>query len=214
VLGTKVSDGTGGSAVTAQQMTADGLRIAAIPDPRIYNGAGEFGSNDPGVVHDLETHTVDQAVAGISPSASFDVLATHEPVAADRAASDLRGRVRQIDAGHLHMQNPDSGLQQGALIKLIEGSTGAGGLDNLSTDLMPPPVEFSIESVAANCQFTKVVRFQIRGTAPTSATRLTSEGPPQVTVTTHYFLPQQVAPHRACGTAYGLTRPEPLSGQP
>jgi predicted MPP superfamily phosphohydrolase len=209
VLGTKLSDGAGGSVVTAQQMNADGLQIAAIPDPRVYDGAGAFGSNDPRVVHDLETATVNEALAGLPATTSFDILATHEPVAADRAASLLHGRVRQVDAGHLHQQNPDSSLQQGSLIKLIEGSTGAGGLDNLSADVAPPPVEFTIESVAANCQFTKVVRFQIAGTAPTSAKSLTSS-PPQVTVTTHYFLPQRVAAVRTCSPALGLSAPNPL----
>jgi predicted MPP superfamily phosphohydrolase len=207
VLGTKVSDGAGGSVVRAQQMNADGLQIAAIPDPRVYDGAGAFGSNDPRVVHDLEVGTVNEALTGLPPTARFDIVATHEPVAASQAAADLAGRVRQVDAGHLHMQNPDSSLQQGSLIKLIEGSTGAGGLDNLSMGVTPPPVEFSIESVAANCQFTKVLRFQISGTAPTSATAVASSSPPQVTATTHYFLPQQVASYRTCSPAYGLTAP-------
>jgi predicted MPP superfamily phosphohydrolase len=211
VLGTKVSDHAGGSIVTAQQMNADGLQIAAIPDPRVYGGAGAFGSNDPGVVHDLEVGTVNEALAGLPPTASFDIVATHEPVAASQVAADLAGRVRQVDAGHLHTQNPDASLQQGSLIKLIEGSTGAGGLDNLNTGLTPPPVEFSIESVAANCQFTKVLRFQISGTAPTSATAVTNS-PPQVTATTHYFLPQQVPLQRTCSAAYGLTLPIPVVG--
>ncbi len=207
VLGTKVSDNLGGSIVSAQQMDAYGLRIAAIPDPRVYGGADEFGSNDPRVVHDLETETVDGALGSVPPNATFDIVASHEPIAADRAAEDLSGRVRQIDAGHLHAQNADASLQTGSLIKLIEGSTGAGGLDNLNTHVTPPPVEFTIESVAANCQFTKVVRFQIRGTAPTSANAVTSASPPQVTATTHYFQPQQVARGRVCGRSYGLSTP-------
>ncbi|HVV76414.1 MAG TPA: metallophosphoesterase [Mycobacteriales bacterium] len=212
VLGTKIADGTGGSIVAGQQMSADGLQIAAVPDPRIYGGTGDFGSNDAGVVHDLEDRTVDSALAGVPTDESFDIFATHEPVAADRAVSDLAGRIRQVDAGHLHVQNPDSSLQQGSLIKLIEGSTGAGGLDNLNADVPPPPVEFTIESVAADCQFTKVVRFQIRGTAPTSARAVTRNSPPQVTASTVYFKPQTLAPGRSCSTAYGLSVPSPLSG--
>ncbi|MGN6473374.1 MAG: hypothetical protein ACTHK4_06970 [Mycobacteriales bacterium] len=210
VLGTKVSNGTGGSIVGGQQMTADGLRIAAIPDPRIYDGSGMFGSNDPTVVHDLEIGAVNQALANVAPNASFDIVAAHEPVAANQALADLGGRVRQIDAGHLHAQNSDASLQQGSFIRLIEGSTGAGGLDNLNSLMPPPPVEFTIESVAANCQFTKVVRFQIQGTAPTSARAVSSRRPPQVTVTTHYFRPTAVDPGRTCGTGFGLSPPEPL----
>lgn len=210
VLGTKVSNGSGGSVVGAQQMTADGLQIVAIPDPRVYDGSGAYGSNDPTVVHDLEIGTVNDALAVLPPTASFDIVATHEPIAASQAVGDLDGRVRQIDAGHLHAQNSDSSLQQGSLIRLIEGSTGAGGLDNLNSELPPPPVEFSIESVAANCEFTKVVRFQIQGTAPTSARPVSSRRPPQVTATTHYFSPQDVAADRACGSGYGLSAPSPL----
>jgi hypothetical protein len=210
VVGTKIDNGRGGTRVTGQQITADGLRIAAVPDPREYGGAGAFGSNDPTVVHDLETQTVDSALLGVPADTSFDIVASHEPVAADRAVTDLHGNVRQVDAGHVHQQNPDSSLQQGGLIKLIEGSTGAGGLDALDTNVPPPPVEFSIESVAANCQFTKIVRFQIQGTAPTSARVLTPSRPPQVTATTHYFSPQQVTPNRSCGTSLGVSPPEPL----
>jgi predicted MPP superfamily phosphohydrolase len=204
VLGSKESDD---GEVFAQQMTAYGLRIMGIPDPRIYGGPGELGSNDPSVVHELETSSVDRALLGVPADESFDIVATHEPIAADRAVGDLDGRVRQINAGHLHMQNPDSALQRGGLIRLIEGSTGAGGLDNLNARVEPPPVEFSIESVAANCQFTKVVRFQIRGTAPTFA-KATAGRPPQVTATTHYFLPQRLdQPDRTCDVASGLTSP-------
>jgi predicted MPP superfamily phosphohydrolase len=211
VLGTKVSDGDGGSIVGAQKMDADGLRIAALPDPRVYDGAGEFGSDDPAIVRDLETRTVDAELAGVSPTSSFDVVIGHEPVIVDRAVDDLDGHVRQVDAGHFHQQNPDSLLQQGHLIKLVEGSTGAGGLDNLSTDVPPPPVEFTIESVAANCQFTKVVRFQIRGTAPTSAKAVGSAQPPQVTASTHYFSTQETERGRACGASYGLSPAGPIT---
>jgi hypothetical protein len=208
VLGSKESDD---GEVFAQQMTAYGLRIMGIPDPRIYGGPGELGSNDPSVVHELETSSVDRALLGVPADESFDIVATHEPIAADRAVGDLDGRGRQPNAGHLHMQNPDSALQRGGLIRLIEGSTGAGGLDNLNARVEPPPVEFSIESVAANCQFTKVVRFQIRGTAPTFA-KATAGRPPQVTATTHYFLPQRLdQPDRTCDAASGLTSPVPVA---
>jgi predicted MPP superfamily phosphohydrolase len=210
VVGTKVSDGTGGTVVGAQQVMADGLTMAAIPDPRVYGGTGAFGSNDPSIVHELEITTVDRALATLPAGTSYDILATHEPVAADRAVADLHGRVRQIDAGHFHAQNPDSLLQQGSLIKLIEGSTGAGGLDNLNANVVPPPVEFTIESVAANCQFTKVIRFQIRGTAPTAAKAVTPSRPPQVTATTHYFQPQDLPAGRTCGTGFGLSTPTAL----
>jgi hypothetical protein len=212
VLGTKSSDGAGGSRVTAQQMTALGLRFVGIPDPRVYGGTDQFGSNDPAVVHDLETSQVEASLGGLQQATSFDVVVTHEPVAADRAASELAGRVRQVAAGHLHAQNSDSSLQRGSVIKLIEGSTGAGGLDNLNRAVEPPPVEFSIESVAANCQFTKVVRFQIRGTAPTSAKPVRPQHPGQVTATTHYFSPQRLDTPRTCGTALGITPPIPLPG--
>jgi hypothetical protein len=42
VLGTKTADGSGGFQVGVQQMIAYGLTIAAMPDPRVYGGGGDF----------------------------------------------------------------------------------------------------------------------------------------------------------------------------
>jgi len=135
-----------------------------------------------------------------------DIFATHEPVAAAELRKVLPGRIRQTVAGHTHRQNDPGDLQRGEGIDLVEGSTGAGGLDNIVRGAARPPIEFSIESVGADCQFTQIVRFQIAaqpdGTA--SSTSTPQAYGDDVTASTVYFRPQQVAPDRTCGTELGL----------
>jgi predicted MPP superfamily phosphohydrolase len=205
VLGTKQATGSTGYAVTGQALDALGLSIAAVPDPRVYGGPGAFGSNDTSVVGTLETHTIDAAVDDVPSDERFDIFATHEPVAASEAVKDLPGQIRQTNAGHLHAQNPDQDIQRGSPITLIEGSTGAGGLDQLNRGTPPPPIEFSIESVAADCQFTRVDRFRITSAAPSRPTEVAAGALPQVTTTTHYFSPQDVATGRTCSPSEGIS---------
>lgn len=204
VLGTKTAKPTGGFSVTAQSVDVFGLSIAGLPDPRVYGGSDSSGSNDPEVVHDLERAAVRTAFAGVPADARFDIAATHEPVAADEIAKMLRGRVRQTNAGHNHAQNGDADIRRGDHLALVEGSTGAGGLDNINRGVPAPPVEFSIESVASDCQFTKVVRFQLAGPPPAEGADVTTLTGRQVTATTTYLDPQQqVEPARLCSTTRG-----------
>ncbi len=91
-------------------------------------------------------------------------------------------------------------------IDLVEGSTGAGGLDALGSN--PPPVEFSIESVAADCQFTKVIRFQLGSTAASAATGVTptaSSYGQNVTASTIVFKPQNIDKLRFCSSTIGIS---------
>jgi hypothetical protein len=185
-------------------LDAFGLTVAALPDPRVYGGKGDSGSNDSGVVHALERSAVDAAVRGVEPGQRFDIFATHEPVAADQLVHDLPGQIRQTNAGHEHAQNADADLQHNSMINLVEGSTGAGGLDNINRGVPAPPIEFSIESVAPDCQFTKLVRFQLQGPPPATSdsTRLTGQ---QVTASTLYLDHQRVAAGRKCSVAQART---------
>jgi hypothetical protein len=206
---------------------AFGLTVAGLPDPRVYGGPDAYGADDTSVTDPLERQAVDQALAGLTgdddeahatgaqdgDAPSFDVFATHEPVAADELREQLPGAIRQTAAGHVHRQNDPDDLQDGdGAIDLVEGSTGAGGLDNIVRGEDRPPIEFSIESVAPDCQFTRVVRFQIHAAQPTSAQEPAS---PQaygddVTASTIYFRPQDVATGRTCDAALGIGPEQPL----
>jgi predicted MPP superfamily phosphohydrolase len=210
VLGTKTRVPGGGYAVAGQDLTAYGLRIGAVPDPRVYGGSGEFGAEDDASVNPLEKHAVDESVKDVSEDTRYDIFATHEPVAVDQLHKDLPGQIRQTNAGHTHRQNSDTTVQKGGSINLVEGSTGAGGLDQLNRGLPQAPIEFSMESVAGNCQFTRLVRFQITGTAPESAGAVTANDLPQVSASTQYLRPQKIDPPRHCGTELGLGVPGPL----
>jgi predicted MPP superfamily phosphohydrolase len=211
VVGTK-TNGVGGSiAVTAQQLSIYGLTIGAMPDPRVYGGSADYGSNDGAVVRRLEHAAVDDAVKGASPTEQFDIFATHEPVAADQLTKDLPGQIRQTNAGHLHAQNKDSKVQHDGRIDLVEGSTGAGGLDHINRDTTQPPVEFSIESVATNCQFTKIVRFQLVGPLPSTTNTTPSTGQ-QVTASTLYLNRQKLDDTRICTLGQGRTPVQAIAG--
>jgi hypothetical protein len=205
VLGTKTYHTTGYQ-VGAQYADVDGLVIAGVPDPRVYGSSGAYGSDKDSVTDPLERTAVDTAVKGIAKSMQFDIFGTHEPVAAAQLRKDLPGQIRQTNSGHTHAQNASNQVQPNTAIDLVEGSAGAGGLDAVAASR--PPIEFSIESVAADCQFTKVVRFQLgspaaSSTGVTSAASAASYGQ-NVVASTIYFKPQDVASARYCSTAFGV----------
>jgi Calcineurin-like phosphoesterase len=208
VLGDKVQSADGYT-VSAGMVQAFGLRIAGLPDPRVYGGPGVYGADATNVTDPLERSAVDTALAGIKGlRLKFDIFATHEPVAAAELRKVLPGRIRQTNSGHVHAQNATGDIQSDAGINLIEGSTGAGGLDNIVRALAAPPIEFSIESVAASCQFTRVLRFQIRSPQVVDETTPQAYGD-DVTLSTEYFRPQQIEADRSCGIGVGATAVTP-----
>lgn len=207
VLGDKVATGDG-YRVSAAQLEAFGLTLAGVPDPRVYGAAGAFGSNDSPVTDPLERKAMDAAVAGAS-TRTFDIFATHEPVAAAELRKALPGKIRQTNAGHLHAQNAANSIQHGSSIDLVEGSIGAGGLDNIIRGVARPPIEFSIESVTAACQFSRVLRFQVD--EPDTATGQPQPYGQNVTVSTIYLRPQDIPSGRVCGPQLGIGQPIPLS---
>ena len=123
----------------------------------------------------------------------------------------LGDRIRETAAGHVHQQNDAGDLQHGSAIDLVEGSTGAGGLDNIVKGADAPPIEFSIESVAADCQFTGILRFQIRTPPPAADSASPQAYGDDVSVSRVSFRPQDVATGRTCGTGVGLGQVRALS---
>ncbi|SEO40405.1 metallophosphoesterase [Trujillonella endophytica] len=241
VLGTKtaVEDGF---AVGAGVVEAFGLTIAGLPDPRVYGGPGAYGADAPDVVDPLQRAAVREALGmdddedgatdggaadgenggdggaadggAEGDPAGVDLFVLHEPAAADEVRELLPGQVRQTVSGHTHRQNASDELQDDdAAIELVEGTTGAGGLDNIVRGTERPPIAFSIESVSADCQFTRIVRFSIESAGP-AADLGTDPATPQaygddVTVSTVYFRPQDVAEGRRCDTDLGVGAERP-----
>jgi predicted MPP superfamily phosphohydrolase len=215
VLGGKTKSPDGSFAVTASKVDALGLTVAGVADPRVYGASGAAGADVDSVTDPLEKAAMASAVAGIAgePSAArrFDIFATHAPVAVDELARLLPDQIRQLNAGHVHAQNSiDDITHQRGQLRLIEGSTGAGGLDNIDRNAAPPPIEFSIESVSSTCQFTKVQRFQVADPAaardPSAALQ---RG--EVTVSTVYFEAQHLPSSRHCGSDLGVGPVRPLT---
>jgi predicted MPP superfamily phosphohydrolase len=238
VLGTKTATADGYE-VTAGVVQVYGLTIAGLSDPRVYGASGVYGADDPSVVDPLEREAVRAAVgqhraqdgtassapadgAATTATASgdpdpVDVFAIHEPVAAEALRDELPGLIRQTVSGHVHAQNDSADIQDGdAAIDLVEGSTGAGGLDNIVRGTDRPPIEFSIESVGEDCQFTRVIRFSIQSAAPTLVAPPDASTPQafgdDVTASTVYFRPQSLPDNRTCGTQLGITAEQPWPG--
>lgn len=205
VLGSKTSSGEGFD-VGLGTLTAYGLTVGGIPDPRVYGAPGLYGSDADAKTDGLERAAMDQAVSGLSPDQQFDILMTHEPAAAAELVKDLPKQVRQVNSGHTHHQNASGDIQHDKVIDLVEGSTGAGGLKEVGVaDYNPSPIEFSIESVASDCQFTKVVRFQIAASTTARADLAAEAG--NVTASTVYLDPQDVAAGRNCRVSEGIEVP-------
>lgn len=229
VLGTKTST-EDGFAVTAGVVQAYGLTIAGLSDPRVYGGPGAYGADDPEVTDPLEQEAVREALGAEDGGAAddeatgggreVDVFMVHEIVAAEEVREVLPGQVRQTVAGHTHRQNASDELQDDDMtIDLVEGSTGAGGLDNIVRGDERPPIQFSIQSVSADCQFTRIVRFSIRSAGPVGpvVAEVGGESTPQaygdnVTASTVYFRPQEVDEDRSCGPELGIGTPRPWPG--
>ncbi len=185
-------------------LPAFGLQIYGTADPRVYGAAGDLGSDDPRVVTRVETQAAADALSALNRSTYLDLLLAHEPVEADSLATALGPGVRAQASGHVHHQNAASDLQRAdqADIRLIEGTTGMGGLLANNGD----PMEFSIMSVATNCQFTRIVRYQLQDPAlPTEA--LSSSFGTNSSFAVHYFHRQQITGDRICSTDLGITNP-------
>jgi predicted MPP superfamily phosphohydrolase len=196
-----------------QETVADVVGGAAsVADGAAASSAPADGGTTPPAPADGDT-TGDAAEAAVPDP--IDVFAIHEPVAAEALREELPGLIRQTISGHVHAQNATDELQDGdGAIDLVEGSTGAGGLDNIVRGTKRPPIEFSIESVGADCQFTRVVRFSIAAAADPTTTAIATGPTPQaygddVTASTVYFRPQDVAADRTCGTELGITAQQP-----
>lgn len=196
IPGVTVLDGT--------VVNAYGLQIYGIGDPRNYGAPGDAGSDTPRVVTAFENRAAERALTGIDRNAYLDLLVAHEPVEADALASSLGASVRAQASGHLHHQNPERDLQAGgrAPLRLVEGSTGLGGLFADAGD----PMEFSIMSVTSGCQFTRIVRYALSDPALPTESRLASFGASS-SFTVHYFSPQPISPDRLCSDGLGVGAP-------
>lgn len=202
VLGDKSANTDGTYAVHGAMVDAYGLHIAGVPDPRVWGDAGTaVGSGENKVTDSLEVAAMKQATANFNTQNEIDMGITHEPVAVGALQQILRARA--MASGHLHAQNSVSSIQQPGYINLNEGSTGLGGIHHYDTS----PMEFSILSVAPNCQYTQVVRYQ-NSDPTTSATGST------VSAVTYYFKPQTVkgSADRTCSTEQGIGPTTSLSG--
>ena len=138
----------------------------------------------------------------------FDIFATHEPSAAAELRKLLAGPIRQTNSGTPTRRTPPRHPARDS-IDLVEGSTGAGGLDNIVRGVARPPIEFSIESVAADCQFTRASASRSAPRKPRPSDQPAAYGD-DVTATTVYFTPQKVAADRECSPSLGVSAPRGL----
>ena len=193
----------GVTVLDGQVVQADGLQLYGVADPRDYGAAGDAGSDAPEVVTRLEAAAAGRALAAIDRRTFVDLLMAHEPVEADVIAGTLGTSVRAQASGHTHHQNAEDDLQRrGHDLRLVEGTTGLGGLFADAGD----PLEFSILSVTADCQFTRIVRYALSDPALPAETQTASFGQSS-SFGVHYFRPQAISPTRSCSRAAGVGEP-------
>jgi len=192
----------GVTVLDGQVVRALGLQVYGTPDPRTYGAAGPAGSDDPAVVTKIETAAAADAVAGLRRSTYLDLLLAHEPVEADAISKTLGPTVRAQASGHLHVQNAEKDLQHGSHLRLVEGTTGLGGLLADAGD----PMSFSILSVAPDCQYTRIVRYQLADPALPAESATTRFGE-NSSYTVHYFDRQEMSTQRSCSATDGVSAP-------
>lgn len=187
-----------------QVITAMGLQIYGVADPRTYGASGDAGSDNVDVVSRIESAAATEALQNLDRETYFDLLMAHEPIMADELADALGPSVRANAAGHVHRQNDTSDLQTSDrdYIRLVEGTTGLGGLLADSGD----PMEFSILSVGTNCQFTRIIRYQLADPAIPDETLGATYGNNSA-FEVHYFEPQAIADDRTCSADEGVGEP-------
>lgn len=190
-------------------VTAMGLQIYGVGDPRTYGAPGDAGSDDVETVTRVQTEAATAAVENLNRDTYFDLLLAHEPIMADTMATTLGPSIRATGSGHVHRQNETSDLQSSDrdYIRLVEGTTGLGGLlRNGGGD----PMEFSILSVGTNCQYTRIIRYQLADPALPDETRAETYGNNSA-FDVHYFQPQPIREDRTCSVDTGIDEPQPAS---
>ncbi|GAB3242811.1 metallophosphoesterase [Kineosporia babensis] len=189
-------------------VSAMGLQIYGVGDPRTYGAPGDAGSDDVEVVTRIETEAALSAVENLNRETYFDLLLAHEPIMGDTMATTLGPSVRAIGSGHVHHQNETADLQSSDrdYIRLIEGTTGMGGLLRETGD----PMEFSILSVGTNCQYTRIIRYKLADPALPDLTRGETYGNNSA-FDVHYFQPQDINAERTCAVEDGIDEAVPAS---
>ncbi len=187
---------------------AMGLQIYGVGDPRPYGAGGDAGSDNVDTVTKIETAAATPAVQNRNRAPDLDLLLAHEPVMADAMATTLGPSIRATGSGHVHHQNDTADLQRSDrdYIRLVEGTTGLGGLLADAGD----PMEFSILSVGTNCQYTRIIRYQLADPAIPDLTRGETYGNNSA-FDVHYFQPQPIKDDRTCAADEGIGTPVPAS---
>ena len=152
-----------GYQVGAQYVTADGLVIAGVPDPRVYGASGAYGSDKD--ERDRPAREVRRRHRGQGRPEVDALRHLRHPRTGGRARAD-QGPARpdppdQLRA-HPRAERRRARCSRARRSTWSRARPAPAGWTRSAPN--PPPVEFSIESVAADCQFTKVVRFQLGST--------------------------------------------------
>ena len=137
-----------------RRVSADvGRRLRARPSPGCPTrgstaAPAPTGRTTGSTTDPLERSAVESAAVTGVPG-SFDIFATHEPVAADHLRSVLPDRIRQTNSGHTHTQNAPGDLQSGDSGRSISsrGPPEPAGSTTSTAAAARPPIEFSIETV-------------------------------------------------------------------
>ena len=199
VLGDKIRQPDHTFVVSGKYVSVYGLNVLGVPDPRVFGGEGVYGADDSKQTDPLEHQAIDRALKGFDPSTGIDIAATHEPVVVPDIEDSTKARL--MAAGHYHHQNDPKTIESLGYIYLNEGSTGMGGLTHYDSS----PMEFSIMSVAPDCQFTEVTRYQLSNPVAT-------DGNSDAKIATYALKPQKISKQRVCSTDLGVGQSVTVNG--
>ena len=182
-----------------QSINAYGLDIAGFGDPRNYTDGGDISSD---YVANLEKDYASEIIPHVNDQ-NIDMIVTHHPAAAEQAVKELHNKDIDVDvavSGHFHNQSID---ERDDTIYANIGSTGLGGVANISNSTKPQSMQFAILEFSNNCQPDELTQYSL----PDPTLENNSNGTASVTQTRFDNLDSSSQDSQVCKPDVGISEP-------
>ena len=181
-----------------QSINAYGLDIAGFGDPRNYTDGGDVSSD---YVANLEKDYASEIIPHVNDQ-NIDMIVTHHPAAAEQAVKELHNKDIDVDvavSGHFHNQSID---ERDGIIFVNTGSTGLGGVANISDSTEEQFSEFAIIELSDDCEPIVSTAFAL----PDPTLENNSNGTASITQT-RYGLGSSSPDNQVCEPDAGIGKP-------
>ena len=131
------------------------------------------------------------------------MIVTHHPAAAEQAVKELHNKDIDVDvavSGHFHNQSID---ERDGIIFVNTGSTGLGGVANISDSTKPQSMQFAILEFSNNCQPDELTQYSL----PDPTLENNSNGTASVTQTRFDNLDSSSQDSQVCKPDVGISEP-------